>query len=124
MKYYLLLGCLLAGTGVVLGAFAAHGLKNRVDTAMVTVFQTGVQYQLYHALALIIVALMAKAWPPMPLLFWVAGLFVAGVLLFSGSLYILALGGSKIFGPITPLGGLCFILGWLTLAVAVLKIEN
>ncbi len=124
MKYYLLLGCLLAGTAVILGAFAAHGLKDRVDTAMLAVFQTGVQYQLYHALALIIVALMAKVWPQMPLLFWVAGLFVAGVLLFSGSLYILALGGSKIFGPITPLGGLCFILGWLTLVLAVLKIEN
>lgn len=118
---FLLLGALNGFASVALGAFAAHGLKDRLEPSMLSVFQTGVQYQMYHALALLGVAILIRvsnggAW------FQAAGwLFVAGILLFSGSLYGLALGGPRWLGPVTPVGGLCFLVGWLALALAAFK---
>jgi uncharacterized membrane protein YgdD (TMEM256/DUF423 family) len=108
----------LAGTlgflGVVLGAFGAHGLKERVSPAMLEVWKTGVLYHLVHAVALLALALGAQrlARPRA-----VATLWTAGVVIFSGSLYALALSGVGTLGAITPLGGLLFIAGWVTLAI-------
>jgi uncharacterized membrane protein YgdD (TMEM256/DUF423 family) len=108
-------GCVLAGLGVVLGAFGAHALRGRVDDAMLAVWETGVQYHLVHALALLIVAVAR----PQGRLGAAAGpLFAAGIVLFSGSLYALVLTGTRLWGAVTPLGGLAFILGWLVLAVS------
>lgn len=109
---------------VGLGAFAAHGLKDRLTPEMLAVFHTGVQYQMYHSLALIGVVILTKIFGVNIWLQASGALFLAGILLFSGSLYVLALGGSKIFGPITPLGGLFFLLGWLSLFIATFQIKG
>ena len=113
-------GAALCGAGVVLGAFGAHGLRARIGPEMLAVYETGVQYHLVHALGLLAVAWAATRWPGA----WVnaAGwLFVAGIVLFSGSLYVLAVTGPRWLGAITPFGGACFILGWALLAVAALR---
>ena len=111
------LGSLSAGLAVALGAFAAHGLRSRISTEALQTFETGARYQMYHALALLAVAWAATRWPggAVSAAGW---LFVAGTLLFSGSLYLLAVTGHRALGAITPFGGLAFILGWLALAWA------
>jgi uncharacterized membrane protein YgdD (TMEM256/DUF423 family) len=102
---------------VALGAFAAHGLKARLAPEVLATFEVGVRYQMYHALALLAVAWACTRWPGT--LANAAGwLFVAGTLVFSGSLYLLALTGEKWLGAITPLGGLAFLAGWICLAAA------
>jgi uncharacterized membrane protein YgdD (TMEM256/DUF423 family) len=112
------LGALFGFLGVALGAFAAHALKSHLSADHLDVFKTGAQYQLYHALALLAVAWAVTRWPGG--LTTAAGwLFVAGIVLFSGSLYLLAGTGVKAFGAITPLGGLAFLAGWLALGVRV-----
>jgi uncharacterized membrane protein YgdD (TMEM256/DUF423 family) len=114
---WLATGALAAGIGVGLGAFGAHGLKSRVDPQMLAVFDTGVRYHLYHALALLAVAWVSSR--SMSVLPSAAGwAFIAGILLFSGSLYLLVLTGTKWLGAITPLGGLAFLLGWVLLAAS------
>lgn len=113
-------GAVAAAVGVALGAFGAHGLKSRVTADLLAVFETGVRYQMYHALALLAVGWIATRTPGP----WVSAsgwLFLAGIVIFSGSLYVMTLTGAKWLGAITPLGGLCFILGWLVLAVSVMK---
>ena len=101
-------------------AFAAHALKTRLDASLLTTFETGVRYQMYHALALLAVGWAHTRWPGTMLT--VSGwLFVAGTLLFSGSLYALSLSGLRWLGAITPLGGLALLAGWLCLAWAVSK---
>jgi uncharacterized membrane protein YgdD (TMEM256/DUF423 family) len=116
-KTFLLLGAIAAFLAVALGAFGAHGLRGRLSPEMLAVFQTGVQYHMYHALALLIVSgIMGRmgGW-----LIQTAGwLFVAGIVLFSGSLYVLAISGITVLGAITPIGGLAFLLGWACLAFA------
>jgi uncharacterized membrane protein YgdD (TMEM256/DUF423 family) len=117
-RLFFLLGSSLAGLAVALGAFAAHGLKARLDAAMLANFETGACYQMYHALALLAVAWAAARWPASS---WpaIAGwLFVAGVVLFSGSLYGMALTGQRWLGAVTPLGGVAFLAGWACLIVA------
>ncbi len=125
-KSYFILGTVFAGVGVVLGAFGAHKLKQLVGPDTVSTFQTGVQYQMYHAFALLVVAILYERMPYTSLN-WAGGLFVAGIILFSGSLYLLAalkaadkVGLSGV-GIITPIGGLFFIAGWVALLMAVLK---
>ena len=113
-------GALAAFAGVGLGAFAAHGLKARLAPELLAVFEVGVRYQVYHALALLACAWAATRWPG-HLVAAAAVLFVAGILVFSGSLYALALTGIRWLGAITPLGGLAFLAGWLCLAAAALK---
>jgi len=108
---------------VVLGAFAAHGLKTKLSDTLLNTFQTGVQYQMYHSLALILLVILYRQMPQ-SLLIYSAGFMFAGIILFSGSLYMLALTQIKWFGPVTPLGGVCFIIGWALLIVATLKGAN
>ena len=108
---------------VILGAFAAHGLKGKLSESMMSAFQTGVHYQMYHSLALILLVVLYRQMPQ-SLLLYSAGFMLAGILLFSGSLYLLALTQLKWFGPITPLGGLCFIVGWALLGLSVLRTTN
>jgi uncharacterized membrane protein YgdD (TMEM256/DUF423 family) len=103
------------GLSVLLGAFAAHGLKKRLSPEMLSAFKTGVDYQFFHtfALALVGLSLISQNIEQSQFLTWAAICFGMGIIFFSGSLYLLALTRKKIFGPITPLGGLFFILGWL-----------
>ena len=116
-KTFLLIGAVAAFLAVGFGAFGAHGLRGRLSPEMMAVFESAVRYHMYHALALLIVALtLARidGW-----LIRTAGwCFVAGIVLFSGSLYVLALSGATILGAITPLGGLAFLAGWACLAFA------
>jgi len=119
-RLFFALGSLCAFIAVALGAFASHGLKSRLDPAALATFEIGVRYQMYHALALLAVAWACTRWPGV----WAnaAGwLFVAGIVVFSGSLYALALSGVRWLGAITPLGGIAFLAGWLCLAWAALK---
>lgn len=120
LRVFLALAALAGFSGVALGAFAAHGLKGQLSTEYLAVFQTGVQYQLVHALALFGVALLAERLPGR-LVTAAGSLFVVGILLFSGSLYLLTLSGLGKLGMITPLGGVCFLVGWLCLGLAALR---
>jgi uncharacterized membrane protein YgdD (TMEM256/DUF423 family) len=117
-RLFFIVGSLSAFLGVALGAFAAHGLKARLAPDLLAAFEVGVHYQMYHALALLAVAWACSRWGGTVL---TAGgwLFVAGTLLFSGSLYLLALTGARWLGAITPIGGLAFLAGWLCLVWAV-----
>jgi len=116
-RTFFVLGALSACIAVGAGAFGAHGLRARLDPAMLAVFETGARYQMYHALGLLAVAWAAARWPgPWP--GWAGWLFVAGTLLFSGSLYALALSGIRWLGAVTPLGGVAFLAGWICLALA------
>jgi uncharacterized membrane protein YgdD (TMEM256/DUF423 family) len=111
------LGALSGALAVALGAFAAHGLRSRTGADALATFETGARYHMYHALALLAVAWACARWPSA----WACAagwLFVAGTVLFSGSLYLLAITGVRALGAITPFGGLAFILGWLALAWA------
>ena len=113
-------GAIAAALGVALGAFGAHGLKTRVTPEMLAVFETGVRYHLIHALALLAVGWAATRWPSS--LTAAAGwCFLAGILIFAGSLYAMVLSGARWLGAVTPLGGLAFIAGWLFLALAALR---
>ena len=121
-QIFFVLGCLFAFVGVAAGAFGAHGLKTVLSADLLTVFETGVRYQMYHAFGLFVVAWTAQqssqaaAWVSM------AGwLFVAGIVLFSGSLYLVSLSGVRWMGAFTPVGGVALLAGWLTLAWGVWK---
>jgi uncharacterized membrane protein YgdD (TMEM256/DUF423 family) len=119
-RTFLALGALSAGLAVVAGAFGAHGLRGRLSPDMMAVFETAARYHMYHALGLLAVAVVAGRLTGRGAV--LAGwLFVAGTLLFSGSLYLLALGGPRWVGAVTPLGGLCFIVGWPALAWSALR---
>jgi uncharacterized membrane protein YgdD (TMEM256/DUF423 family) len=110
-RIFMVLGAGAGLTAVALGAFAAHGLKSRLPADLFDVFEVGARYHMYHALALLGVAWAITRWPgtAMTAAGW---LFVAGIVLFSGSLYTLAVTGVRVLGAITPLGGVCFIVGW------------
>lgn len=114
----LVIACVLGGLGVALGAFGAHGLQHRVPPERLVTFEIGVRYHMYHALALLAVAWLAARWPGSWLVTAAGWLFVAGVVVFSGSLYALTLTGIRALGAITPIGGFAFIAGWTCLAVA------
>jgi uncharacterized membrane protein YgdD (TMEM256/DUF423 family) len=117
-RTFLLIGALSGLIGVAFGAFGAHALRARLSPEMLAVFETGVRYQMYHAFAVLIVALAAARFDGW-LVRGAGWSFAAGIVLFSGSLYALALTGVTTLGAITPIGGLAFIVGWvLLLAVA------
>lgn len=108
--------CLLAGVGA--GAFGAHALKRMLSVDMLQIWQTAVLYQLIHGLGMLAVAALAVRFHA-PLLSWAGTLMFAGIILFSGSLYVLALTGTKWLGAVTPIGGTLFIIGWALVAMAV-----
>lgn len=124
MKLFIMLGSISALFGVALGAFGAHGLKSRVAPEQLTIWQTGVQYHLVHAIALVLVGILCQVLAPTPLLRGAGWSFLTGTVLFSGSLYLLVLSGVRSMGAITPFGGLAFLLGWLLLALAALRWPN
>jgi uncharacterized membrane protein YgdD (TMEM256/DUF423 family) len=116
-RTFLLVGAVAGFLGVGLGAFGAHGLRSRLAPEMLVVFETGVRYHMYHALALVLTSVVvarAGGW----LLVTAGWCFTAGIVLFSGSLYALALTGVTTFGAVTPIGGLAFLAGWACLALA------
>lgn len=112
------LAALFGGSGVALGAFGAHAMQQRVTPDLLAVFETGVRYQMYHALALLGVALAANRLPESALLYAAGWLFVLGILVFSGSLYALVFSGVRTFGAITPIGGVAFLAGWTCFGLA------
>jgi len=120
-KLFLALGCINAMLVVLIGAFGAHGLKARLTVENMAVFQTGVQYHLYHAVGLILLGLIALQIPITPYLRWSGWLMLVGIVLFSGSLYALSITNIHWLGMITPFGGLAFIIAWLLLAIGIIK---
>ncbi len=119
----LALGSLSALLGVAAGAFGAHALRARLPVDLLAVFETGVRYQLLHAVALLLVGLLADRWPSRR---WAGPvwLFAAGTVLFSGSLYALAISGVRGLGAVTPVGGICFLAGWSLCLFAVLRLPR
>lgn len=117
-RIFAICGALSAFIAVAAGAFGAHALRAKLGPDLLAVFETAARYQMYHALALIAVAWSMSRWSA-PQLRPAGWLFVAGTILFSGSLYLLALTGVRGLGAVTPLGGLCFLAGWLLFAVGV-----
>ena len=118
-KWLLMLASLSGFTGVALGAFAAHGLRGKLPENLLNAFQTGVSYQLWHTMALIGVALLLLRGPDSALLRTSGVLFALGIVLFSGSLYLLALSGLGKLGMITPLGGVTWLLAWFCLGLGI-----
>lgn len=122
-RFFLMIAAVSGFLAVIIGAFAAHGLKKMLAPEMIEVVKTGVQYQMYHALALLLVGLWLRYKPETSGLKAGGLAFILGTLLFSGSLYALALDAPRWLGPVTPLGGLCFLLGWLLLLSAAWRIK-
>jgi uncharacterized membrane protein YgdD (TMEM256/DUF423 family) len=121
-RTFLGLGAISAGISVAAGAFGAHALRARLAADVLAVFETGARYQMYHALGLVAAAWAASRTPAAAAWAgWAGWLFVAGTVLFSGSLYALALTGVRAIGAVTPLGGVAFIAGWIALAVAAIR---
>ncbi|MEJ2508442.1 MAG: DUF423 domain-containing protein [Gammaproteobacteria bacterium] len=118
-KLFLFLGSLNAMLAVLLGAFGAHALRGRVAPDLMAVYRTAEQYHFYHALGLLGVGLVALHLPGSALVKWSGWLMLGGMVLFSGSLYALALSGVRWLGAITPIGGTAFIVAWLVLCIAV-----
>ena len=115
-RMFLAIASILGALSVAGGAFGAHALKGQLTESALNSFETGVRYQMYHAIALLLVAILIGQNPDVKGLVTVGGCFVAGVVLFSGSLYGLSLAGMKALAPVTPLGGVAFIAGWCLLA--------
>jgi uncharacterized membrane protein YgdD (TMEM256/DUF423 family) len=116
-RTFLLLGAIFGFLGVAFGAFGAHALRSRLSPDMLAVFETGVRYQMYHTLAVLIVAAAIGRIGSAQLLVVAGWVFVAGIVLFSGSLYALTLTGVTTLGAVTPIGGLLFLIGWVCLAL-------
>jgi uncharacterized membrane protein YgdD (TMEM256/DUF423 family) len=119
-RTFLFMGSLFAFLGVALGAFAAHALEARLEPRALDVFETGARYQMTHALALLLTGLVLARWPG-SLGVWAGWAFVAGILIFSGSLYVLALSGVRAWGAVTPVGGVAFLVGWILLGAHILR---
>ena len=120
-KTFLLLGSINMLLAVMLGAFGSHGLKDKLDERLFNAFSTGVQYHFYHAPGLLAIGLLSQWLVDSSLLKTSGWLMLSGIICFSGSLYALALTGNKLFGPITPIGGLLFIASWALLSAAIIK---
>ena len=127
-KFALLAGSLSGLFAVVFGAFGAHALKARLSAESLAAFQTGVQYQMFHALALVLTGVLLLQFRELSVsassLEWAARLFFAGIILFSGSIYLLTLTDMRWPGPVTPMGGLCFIVAWAMLAMAAYRLHG
>jgi uncharacterized membrane protein YgdD (TMEM256/DUF423 family) len=121
LKLFVALGSLNMFLSVALGAFGAHGLKNKLSSDMLNVYETGVRYHMIHAIGLIVIGLLAEKLGNPSMLGWSGWLMLAGIVLFAGSLYALSISGVKILGAITPIGGVCFLAAWILLAIAALR---
>jgi uncharacterized membrane protein YgdD (TMEM256/DUF423 family) len=121
MKVFIMLGAINALLAVALGAFGAHGLEGKLEQKYMDIWKTGVQYQMFHALGLLLVAFLAGKYPDSSLVSWSGWLLLIGIVLFSGSLYVLSLTKVSILGAITPLGGISFLIGWFLLILAAVK---
>ncbi|WP_409290741.1 DUF423 domain-containing protein [Peribacillus sp. SCS-37] len=121
MKVFLIAGAINAFLAVALGAFGAHGLEGRISAKYLETWKTGVHYHMFHAAGLLIVGLLAGQLKAGSLLNWSGWLMILGILLFSGSLYVLSVTGIKVLGAITPLGGLAFLAAWLLIIIGVYK---
>ncbi|WP_223068500.1 DUF423 domain-containing protein [Paenibacillus caui] len=120
-RKYIAIGAFMCMLAVAIGAFGAHGLKPVIGETALKTYETGVQYHMFHALGLLIVALLANVWGESSRLLLGARLLLAGIILFSGSLYLLSITGVKALGIITPFGGIAFIAGWIMIALAGMK---
>lgn len=121
MRVPLVSGAFFALLAVMAGAFGAHGLRNVVEPRGLEVFQTAVTYQLYHSIALLLVAILAGLGLSRWMMATATGLFLAGIVMFSGSLYLLVLTDIRWIGPVTPVGGACFMVGWALVVAAGLR---
>ncbi|MGY4110235.1 uncharacterized membrane protein YgdD (TMEM256/DUF423 family) [Aeribacillus sp. SP014] len=121
MKIFFILGAVGAFLSVALGAFGAHGLEGKIPQKYLETWQTGVQYQMFHSIGLFVTALFLQQHPQAGYANWAGWLMLIGILLFSGSLYILSVTQIKVLGAITPLGGISFLIAWVLLAVAAVK---
>ena len=120
-RLFFVIASILGALSVAGGAFGAHALKGQLTETALGSFETGIRYQMYHVLALLVVALLIKQSPNAALLTAAGWCFLAGIVLFSGSLYGLSLGNLKALGPVTPLGGVAFMAGWICLAIGSAK---
>ncbi|MGV2885115.1 MULTISPECIES: DUF423 domain-containing protein [Paenibacillus] len=118
-RKWMMLGAVLTMLAVAIGAFGAHMLKEKIGADAIAVYETGVQYHMIHAIALLIIGLTAGQLGSSTKLKWAARLLFIGIIIFSGSLYVLSISGIKVLGAITPIGGVAFIVGWLLLAIDV-----
>ncbi|AHM66007.1 membrane protein [Paenibacillus polymyxa] len=121
MKVLLLLGCIVMFLAVALGAFGAHALKKRLSADMMNIFQTGIQYQIAHGLGLLLLGVLAGNLAHSSLIVTAGWVMLVGILLFSGSLYVLSVSGVKKLGAVTPIGGLAFLASWVIVIVAVIQ---
>ena len=120
-KTFLLIASIFGALAVALGAFGAHALESRLSADLLSTYEVGVRYHFYHALALLGIVAVISRWPEAGAAVWAGWLFVAGIVIFSGSLYILAFTGIRWMGAITPIGGVAFIAGWLCLMWVAIK---
>ncbi|WP_064091987.1 DUF423 domain-containing protein [Rossellomorea aquimaris] len=121
MKTFIIIGALNAFLSVVLGAFGAHALEGKISQKYIDTWNTGVLYQMFHAIGIIIVGVMMGNVTPTSMLSWSGWFMLIGIILFSGSLYVLSLSGIKVLGAITPLGGVSFLVAWVLLIVFAAK---
>ncbi|RXT04890.1 DUF423 domain-containing protein [Ammoniphilus sp. CFH 90114] len=117
-KTFIIIGAINAFLTVAIGAFGAHGLKGKITDDLLTIYQTGVQYHMFHSLGLIAVGILASKMASTAMLTWSGWAMLIGIILFSGSLYVLSLSGIRVLGAITPFGGVAFLIGWALLAIA------
>lgn len=123
MPFFIIAGAVNAALAVAFGAFGAHALKEKLSAHYLAVWETAVQYQMFHALGLIAVGILMSSslLGPISQLNWAGWLLLAGIVIFSGSLYVLSLTGIGVLGAITPIGGVAFIVGWIMFIIAATK---
>ncbi|MEH7480733.1 DUF423 domain-containing protein [Neobacillus drentensis] len=122
MKVFIIVGAINAFIAVALGAFGAHGLKDKLDAHYLDIWKTGVTYQMFHAIGILIIGLLiSKVAAASPQFTWSGWLMLAGIIFFSGSLYVLSLTKIGILGAITPIGGVCFLAAWILMVIGAVK---
>jgi uncharacterized membrane protein YgdD (TMEM256/DUF423 family) len=121
LKTFIIVGAINAFLSVALGAFGAHGLKDRLDAHYLDIWKTGVTYQMFHALGILVVAMLLGKFAGSALFTWSGWLMLIGIIFFSGSLYLLSLTKVGILGAITPIGGVCFLAAWVLVIVGAVK---
>ncbi|MDZ5471753.1 DUF423 domain-containing protein [Bacillus sp. 31A1R] len=122
MKTFIILGAINAFLSVALGAFGAHGLEKTVEPKYMEIWKTGVTYQMFHATGLLIIGMLLSKFPTSSLLTWSGWLMLIGIILFSGSLYVLTLTKVGVLGAITPFGGVSFLVAWMLIVIAAVKL--